>query len=208
VSDDRHPLFKPLIFVGGLIFGFGLGFSHMARPEVVLNFLQFEDLGLPFVMFGAAIVSGIAFALLPRIRDVAPLTGDSYDRRLKAFDRNVLVGGAVFGVGWGISGICPGRGVRQPRHRERHHPLGARRHVRRRVRPGILAKPHRGARRRPHERGLTHTPTAPNRTRTTTTDCIRPLARPRPTAPDHTRTTTTDFARLNALDATHTSQLH
>ena len=108
MSDDRHPLFKPLIFVGGLIFGFGLGFSQMARPEVVLNFLQFDDLGLLFVMFGAAIVSGIAFAVLPRIRDTAPLTGDTYERRLKPFDRNVLVGGAVFGVGWGISGICPG----------------------------------------------------------------------------------------------------
>ena len=105
---ERHPLFKPLVFVGGLIFGFGLGFSHMARPEVVVNFLLFEDLGLPFVMFGAAIVSGIAFALLPRIRDAAPLTGDAYERRLKPFDRNVIVGGAVFGVGWGLSGICPG----------------------------------------------------------------------------------------------------
>ena len=108
--SDRHPLFKPLIFVGGIVFGFGLGFSHMARPEVVLNFLQFDDFGLPFVMFGAAIVSGIAFALLPRIRDAAPLTGDPYERRLKPFDRNVLVGGAVFGVGWGLSGICPGAG--------------------------------------------------------------------------------------------------
>jgi uncharacterized membrane protein YedE/YeeE len=106
--SDRHPLFKPLIFAGGLIFGFGLGFSHMARPEVVLHFLQFVDLGLPFVMFGAAIVSGIAFAVMPRIRDVAPLTGDRYERRLKGFDRNVLIGGGIFGVGWGLSGICPG----------------------------------------------------------------------------------------------------
>ena len=104
----RHPLFKPLLFVGGLTFGFGLGFSHMARPEVVVNFLLFEDLGLPFVMFGAAIVSGVAFAVLPRVRDAAPLTGTPYERRLKPFDRNVLVGGAIFGVGWGLSGICPG----------------------------------------------------------------------------------------------------
>ncbi|ELY66357.1 YeeE/YedE family protein [Natrinema versiforme] len=108
MSEARHPLFMPLILVGGLIFGFGLGFSQMARPEVVLNFLQFEDFGLLFVMFGAAIVSGIAFAVLPRIRDSAPLTGDRYERRLKPFDRNVLIGGAIFGVGWGLSGICPG----------------------------------------------------------------------------------------------------
>ena len=106
--SDRHPLFMPLVLVGGIIFGFGLGFSHMARPEVVVNFLTFEDFGLLFVMFGAAIVSGIAFAVLPRIRDSAPLTGSPYERRLKPFDRNVLVGGAIFGVGWVISGICPG----------------------------------------------------------------------------------------------------
>ncbi|MFC7073505.1 YeeE/YedE family protein [Halovenus rubra] len=105
---NRHPLFKPLVFVGGLSFGFGLGFSQMARPEVVLDFLQFEDFGLLFVMFGAAIVSGIGFTLIPRVRDAAPLTGDRYERRLKSFDRNVVIGGAIFGVGWGLSGICPG----------------------------------------------------------------------------------------------------
>ncbi len=108
MSQQRHPLFMPLIFVGGLIFGFGLGFSHMARPEVVLAFLQFEDFGLLFVMGGAAVVSGIAFALMPRLFDRAPLTGDTYGRRLKSFDRNILIGGAIFGVGWGLSGICPG----------------------------------------------------------------------------------------------------
>ncbi|WP_254766719.1 YeeE/YedE family protein [Salinilacihabitans rarus] len=106
--SDRHPLFMPLILVGGLIFGFGLGFSHMARPEVVLDFLQFTDFGLLFVMFGAAIVTGIAFAIMPRLGKPAPLTGKAYSRRLKSFDRNVLIGGAVFGVGWGLSGICPG----------------------------------------------------------------------------------------------------
>ncbi|MEF8814270.1 MAG: DUF6691 family protein [Halovenus sp.] len=105
---DRHPLFMPLILLGGLVFGFGLGFSHMARPEVVLNFLTFDDLGLVFVMFGGSIVAGLAFALVPRVRSNAPLTGRSYRRRLKSFDRNVVIGGSIFGVGWGLSGICPG----------------------------------------------------------------------------------------------------
>ena len=107
-ASERHPLFLPLVLVGGLVFGFGLGFSHMARPEVVLDFLQFEDLGLLFVMGGAAAVSAVGFVVVPRLRDRAPLTGDVYRRRFKRFDRNVLVGGAVFGVGWGLSGICPG----------------------------------------------------------------------------------------------------
>jgi uncharacterized membrane protein YedE/YeeE len=107
-ADGRHPLFAPLVVLGGLIFGFGLAYSHMARPEVVLDFLQFEDFGLVFVMFGGAIVTGITYFLAPRLLGRAALTGDSFERRLKSFDRNVLVGGAVFGVGWGLSGICPG----------------------------------------------------------------------------------------------------
>ncbi len=98
----------PLVFAGGLLFGFGLGFSHMARPEVVLSFLYLDDLGLVFVMFGAAAVTAATFFVVPRLRERAPLTGGSYGRRLKPFDRKVVVGGGVFGVGWGLSGICPG----------------------------------------------------------------------------------------------------
>ncbi|WP_418281002.1 YeeE/YedE family protein [Halorubrum sp. DTA98] len=105
---DRHPAFVPLVLVGGLVFGFGLGYSHMARPEVVLDFLQFDDFGLVFVMFGGAAVTGLTFLLAPRLLGRAPLTGDDFERRLKPFDRNVLIGGAIFGVGWGLSGICPG----------------------------------------------------------------------------------------------------
>lgn len=106
--ERDSPLFVPLVLFGGVLFGFGLGFSHMARPEVVLDFLQFTDFGLLFVMFGAAIVTGLTFAIVPRLFDSAPMTGTPYRRRLKSFDRNVLVGGAIFGVGWGLSGICPG----------------------------------------------------------------------------------------------------
>ncbi len=107
-EKTRHPLFMPLIIAGGLTFGFGLGLSQMARPEVVLSFLQLWDLGLLFVMGGAVAVVAPIYFFASRSGRTAPLTGRRYGRRLKSMDSNVLLGGAVFGVGWGLSGICPG----------------------------------------------------------------------------------------------------
>ncbi|WP_406600175.1 DUF6691 family protein [Haloarcula terrestris] len=98
----------PAILVGGVVFGFGLGLSQMYRPEVVLRFLQLADLGLLFVMGGASLVAGTAFAVLSRTGRRAPLTGTEFGKRLKTMDRNVVIGGGIFGVGWGLSGICPG----------------------------------------------------------------------------------------------------
>ncbi|MFD1648071.1 YeeE/YedE family protein [Haloarchaeobius litoreus] len=107
-SAERSPLFLPAIYVGGLVFGLGLAISGMARPEVVLDFLQFQDFGLLFVMGGAAVVTGITFFVATTFLGRAPITGDEYKRRVKSFDRNVVIGGSIFGVGWGLSGICPG----------------------------------------------------------------------------------------------------
>jgi hypothetical protein len=107
-GDGHGAAFTAVVLVGGLVFGVGLAMSGMARPEVVLDFLQFEDLGLLFVMGGAAVVSGVTFFGATRLLDRAPLTGRRYTRRLKTMDRNVPIGGVVFGVGWGVSGICPG----------------------------------------------------------------------------------------------------
>jgi uncharacterized membrane protein YedE/YeeE len=107
-NAERSPLVLLVVLLGGLVFGVGLAVSEMAKPEVVLDFLQFDDFGLLFVMGGAAVVSGLAFLVGTRLLDRAPLTGRAYGRRLKGLDQNVVVGGVVFGVGWGISGICPG----------------------------------------------------------------------------------------------------
>ena len=109
-SSTRSPLFLPVIFLGGLIFGAGLAVSQMVRPEVVLSFLTLEDLGLLFVMGGASVVLGVAVLVATRSLDRAPLTGARYGRRLRELDRDVVVGGVVFGAGWGLSGICPGAG--------------------------------------------------------------------------------------------------
>ncbi len=107
-EHESHPLFLPLIFLGGAVFGVGLAMSQMARPEIVLEFLQFRDFGLIFVMGGASVVVGLAFRGLTLSGRSAPLTGRRFTRRLKSMDRDVVVGGGVFGVGWGLSGICPG----------------------------------------------------------------------------------------------------
>lgn len=109
-DGGRGPLFTLLIVLGGLIEGFGLAYSGMARPEIVLDFLQLQDFGLLFVMGGASVVAGVTFFVAGRALDRAPLTGQPYTRRVKSMDKNVAIGGVVFGLGWGISGICPGAG--------------------------------------------------------------------------------------------------
>ncbi|MFC7131218.1 DUF6691 family protein [Haloferax chudinovii] len=107
-DSNRHPLFIPLIVLGGLVEGFGLAYSQMARPEIVLSFLQLDDLGLLLVMFGAALVIAITIFIGTAFLDRAPLTGDRYTRRMKSMDKYVIIGGTIFGVGWGVSGMCPG----------------------------------------------------------------------------------------------------
>ncbi|GAB6877755.1 YeeE/YedE family protein [Halorubrum gandharaense] len=109
VADhESHPLFLPLIFLGGAVFGVGLAMSQMARPEIVLEFLQLRDFGLAFVMGGASVVVALTFWGLTLSGRSAPFTGTRYGRRLKSMDRDVVVGGGIFGIGWGLSGICPG----------------------------------------------------------------------------------------------------
>lgn len=96
------------VFVGGLVFGAGLAVSEMTRPEVVLDFLQLDDLGLLLVMGGASVVAAAVFQTATRTGRRAPLTGVVYGLRQRNLDSGVVAGGVVFGVGWGVSGICPG----------------------------------------------------------------------------------------------------
>ncbi len=97
-----------LVLLGGMTFGVGLAHSRMAEPEIVLSFLQLTDLGLLFVMGGAVAVTATTMFVATRYLDRAPLTGAIYATRKKSFDSNVLLGGGLFGVGWGLSGVCPG----------------------------------------------------------------------------------------------------
>src|SRR5579863_797996 len=103
----------PLILASfgcGLVFGLGLLISGMNEPEKVLGFLDFFgawDATLAFVMVGAVAVAGAGFALARRRSAPLFAAGFAWPSR-NDIDAPLLIGSALFGVGWGLSGICPG----------------------------------------------------------------------------------------------------
>jgi len=94
----------------GALFGFGLSVSGMIRPEVVLSFLHFSDFGLMLVMGGAVLVVLLTYKLAPRLL-ARPLLGDHFQAHPSAWNRDTAVGAALFGVGWGLCGVCPGPAI-------------------------------------------------------------------------------------------------
>ncbi len=97
-------------FLAGLVFGLGLLMSGMADPAKVLNFLDVAgtwDPSLALVMGGAAGTAFVGYRLAWRRE--APLFMPEFDLPgSSAIDRPLLAGAAVFGIGWGIGGFCPG----------------------------------------------------------------------------------------------------
>lgn len=96
--------------IAGFIFGLGILVSGMGNPAKVTNFFDFAgtwDPSLVFVMGGALVVTGIGYRLA--FAAGKPL----FDRRFhlpgsSAIDLPLIAGSAVFGLGWGITGFCPG----------------------------------------------------------------------------------------------------
>lgn len=97
----------------GLLFGGGLVVSGMADPAKVLNFLDLFgtwDPSLAFVMGGAVIVAFIGYRLV--LRRERPLAGRAFHLPTRQdIDSRILVGPAIFGVGWGLGGFCPGPAI-------------------------------------------------------------------------------------------------
>ena len=110
---NPHTLTLPKAIVtllAGALFGLGLAVSTMVQPEVVLGFLRFQDWGLMLVMGGAAGTALIAYKLVPRLIK-RPLLGDKFLTQPAHWNRDTVLGAALFGVGWGLSGVCPGPAI-------------------------------------------------------------------------------------------------
>ena len=96
--------------ISGLLFGFGLLLSGMANPAKVQNFLDLFgtwDPSLALVMGGAIAVTMPGFWLVTRRSK--PFFNDVFHLPTRTdFDARLITGAAIFGVGWGLSGFCPG----------------------------------------------------------------------------------------------------
>lgn len=102
-----------LSLVAGLIFGLGLVVSGMSDPAKVKNFLDLFgswDPSLAFVMGGAVAVTAIGYRLA--FQRSAPLFDPQFHRpTVTKIDTRLIAGSALFGIGWGLSGFCPGPAV-------------------------------------------------------------------------------------------------
>lgn len=100
-------------FASGVLFGSGLLLSGMTRPEKVIGFLDWFgawDASLLLVMAGAVAVHAIAYRLTRALPSPLLMGKWSLPRR-RPIDFRLVLGAATFGVGWGLSGYCPGPAV-------------------------------------------------------------------------------------------------
>lgn len=96
--------------LSGALFGLGLAMSGMTDPRRVLGFLDvFGDFDptLAFVLGGAVATTTLLFRFV--LRRGSPVLADAFQlSSLKQVDRRLLGGAALFGIGWGVAGYCPG----------------------------------------------------------------------------------------------------
>ena len=103
-------MFNFTAFLSGLLFGIGLILSRMADPAKVLNFLDFTgdwDPSLAFVMIGAIAVGLVGF-YLARQSPSSLLDKPIQLPTATKIDKQLVIGSSLFGIGWGLAGICPG----------------------------------------------------------------------------------------------------
>jgi uncharacterized membrane protein YedE/YeeE len=102
-----------LIFLSGSLFGFGLTLSGMLDPSKVqafLNITQNWDPSLAFVMIGGILTTSIGYYFI--LKSPSPLYDSNFHIPIiYNIDVKLIVGSALFGIGWGLGGLCPGPAV-------------------------------------------------------------------------------------------------
>ncbi|MGK5090405.1 DUF6691 family protein [Deltaproteobacteria bacterium TL4] len=97
-------------FFSGVCFSVGLSLGGMTQPEKIISFLDVTgtwDPSLLFVMVGAIVVYSVVYHYA--IKQPSPFFSDHFSLpTLKKVDSSLVLGSALFGVGWGVSGFCPG----------------------------------------------------------------------------------------------------
>lgn len=104
-------MFYLVSLVTGLLFGIGMAFSGMMNPEKVIAFLNITgqwDPTLLFVMGGALAVFIPAYFLLVKDRPTPIASGNFCLNNSNTIDPRLIAGAMVFGLGWGLMGVCPG----------------------------------------------------------------------------------------------------
>ncbi|HCT39726.1 MAG TPA: YeeE/YedE family protein [Moraxellaceae bacterium] len=105
-----NAFFYLAVLIGGALFGAGLTLATMIQPEVVLAFLRFQDWGLMLVLGSAVMITLVVYQLVPRVMK-KPLFAEGFGKHVLFGSRQTLIGAAIFGVGWGLSGVCPGPAI-------------------------------------------------------------------------------------------------
>jgi uncharacterized membrane protein YedE/YeeE len=101
-------------FLIGGIFGLGIAVSGMINPAKVLNFFDFAgswDPSLAFVMAGGVVVAFVGYRLVFAARTRPVFEGGFSLPSLSNIDLRLVGGSALFGIGWGIVGFCPGGAI-------------------------------------------------------------------------------------------------
>lgn len=102
-----------IALVSGILFGLGLLLAGMGNPAKILAFLDITgnwDPSLLVTMAVAMVISGIAFQLVKK-RKTSVLNCPLQIPSSKVIDKKLVIGSVLFGLGWGLGGICPGPAI-------------------------------------------------------------------------------------------------
>ncbi|KOO04427.1 YeeE/YedE family protein [Vibrio nereis] len=107
----NNVIFRLVSLFSGVLFGLGMIISGMANPEKVVGFLDVAgawDPSLMFVMGGALLVFMPSYFLLIKPKQKPVVAQEFCLAKNKSIDSRLVSGAAIFGLGWGIAGVCPG----------------------------------------------------------------------------------------------------